>query len=160
MSFDLSLFRFADGDGGRVDATAMAALRAVIARHCGDAPDQFGYVLVNFEDGSSVELNTSGLEDEYTSCNFHIRSFSPHVLSFVYDLARAGGLTVLNPQSGGTEDSPMALFVDDDQPRHAPDSLAPFAPVCHSAAELAAQLGAGFDRWSAYRDSVAPKPSE
>jgi len=83
MSFDLILQRFKSGESEPADHEAVLG---VLQKHCKDRPDDFGYYVVPFQDGSSVEFSAKGLQtgESFTGCSFHLRGASKEVVKFVY----------------------------------------------------------------------------
>ena len=153
MSFDLYLSRFHCGDLRPVDGEAV--LR-VLRRHCREAADEFGFYGVSFADGSQLEFSARGLESGagLTGCAFHLQHCSEPVVTFVYDVARAGDMVIFNAQGSDTPDAPLAIVLADGQFEHLPAGVASHPVTCDSPAGLARLLGVAFERWGSYRDQV------
>ena len=153
MSFDLFLQAFESGGPAQVDRNKVVS---VLRRHCPDTADDFGFYLVQFPDGSDVEFSAKGLESdsEFTGCAFHVRGFSPHIIGFVFDVAKIGGMVILNAQGADTIVNPTTILTDQHQAAHVPSSLGKEAVLCSSPEHLAELLGTGFGNWKAYRDLI------
>jgi hypothetical protein len=156
MSFDLHLRHFAGGDSAPVDPGPVAR---VLARERHRGPDEFGFYLVEFADGASVEFNARGLggREPFDGCAFHLRGISPQLIEFVFDVARAGDFVLFNAQGDDSDESPVVITVGPDQAAHLPPELAEQykgRPVCASAEKLGAMLLPGFAGWEAYRNQV------
>jgi len=95
VSFDLYLQRFKSGGSAEV---SRAEVLAVLRRHSQVAADRFGFYLVDFPDGSSVEFSAKGLEDEesFTGCAVLVQGFSQSIVDFVFDVAKTGDMVILN----------------------------------------------------------------
>ncbi|WP_199101102.1 hypothetical protein [Dyella sp. ASV21] len=153
MSFDLFLQRFVSGDSAEVSRTVvLAALR----RHSQVAADRFGFYLVDFADGSSVEFSAKGLEgdESFTGCAFHVRGFSQSVIEFVFDIAKTGDMVILNAQGTGDASSPVAILTDMSQATHLPTEGLPNPVVCESSEHLSKLFGVGYQHWREFRDQV------
>jgi hypothetical protein len=116
--------------------------------------------LVKFADGSRLEYSAKQLESTgiFTGCGFHLRSLTPAVLEFVFEIAVAGDMVIFNAQ--GASDSttnPLAIPVDPAQVPHLPDGVAAEPVVCESPQRLAQLLGVGFGQWAGYRDRAIGK---
>lgn len=153
MSFDLFLQRFKSGDSADVSrVNVLAALR----RHSLVAADGFGFYLVDFPDGSSVEFSAKGLEGEgiFAGCAFHVRGFSQSIIEFVFDVAKSGDMVVLNPQGSGDATNPVAILTDASQAGNLPAELLPNPVLCTSSEHLSELFRGGYEHWRAYRDQV------
>ncbi|MBM7129562.1 hypothetical protein [Dyella mobilis] len=155
MSFDLFLQRFDSGTSAQVDR---AAVLSVLRTVCQQPEDRFGFYLVEFPDGSHVELSAKGLEtdDEFTGCAFHLRGFSKSLIFFVYDIAVAGDMVIFNAQgrSESQAEMPMTILTSADQAPHLPSAVAECFAICSSGVQLAQLLGASIEDWEGYRDRV------
>jgi hypothetical protein len=154
MSFDLHLERLEFGKSAQVDRACVLSL---LRRHCQNSADRFGYYELKFPDGSHVELQAKGLEsdDSFTGCGFHLRGFSPAILTFVFDLAVAGDMVIFNAQ--GIEDSlekPLVILVNQLQKIHLPEGMGHHPVLCTSPRQLTQLLGLSFEQWSEFRDAA------
>lgn len=148
MSFDLFLSCFRrDKEFGSVKQNILNVLR----QHCDEGPDQFGFYRPTFADGSQVEFSAKRLEIN-GGCAFHIRWFSQDIISFVYDIARSGGMVIFNPQGEDSETNPTAILTDQSQIDDLPPDLKLRPIFCSSAEQLSLYLASGFDRWAEYRN--------
>ncbi|MDR6937471.1 hypothetical protein [Luteibacter sp. 3190] len=156
MSFDLYLQRFEYGDSAEVSRPeVLAALR----RHSQVAADKFGFYVVDFADGSSVEFSAKGLEghENFTGCAFLIRGFSQCIVELVFDVAKAGGMVILNAQGNGSAANPIAILTDASQASHLPSEGLPNPVLCGSSQHLSSLLGVGHQQWQRFRDQVMGK---
>jgi hypothetical protein len=156
MSFDLHLAHFTAGDSAAIDPAPVAA---VLARERHTGPDDFGFYCVEFADGTSVELNASGLDgkDSFCGCAFHIHGIGPALVDFVFDIARAGDFVIFNSQGEDSPESPVLILVSPGQETNVPaDVVAQYQsrPVCTSGTMLGSLLFHGYDEWQAYRDRI------
>ncbi len=112
MSFDVFLQRFAGGESAEVDRRPVReVLRS--ARHRG--PDTFGFYVVAFPDGVEVEFSAKGLEskESFTGCAFHFRGFGDALMTFVFEVARAGDMVIIPAMEG----NPLVLLSEEQQTR-------------------------------------------
>jgi hypothetical protein len=153
MSFDLYLQRFRAGDSADV---SRGEVLAPLRRHSQVAADRFGFYLVDFSDGSSVEFSAKELEGEgsFTGCAFHVRGFSQSIIEFVFDVAKSGDMVVLNAQGSGDASSPVAILTDVSQAGNLPEEGLPNPVLCTSSEHLGKLLGGGYQHWRAYRDQM------
>ncbi len=153
MSFDLFLQVFRAGNAATVDR---ARVSAVLHQHRYDAPDKFSFYRVHFPDGSDVDFSASGLEsdDEFDGCAFHIYGFTPSIVNFIFDVAKAGEMVILNAQGSNTLASPTFILTDQSQSAELPEDAGACPVVCHSAEHLSELLGLGFENWKDYRNTV------
>ena len=140
MSFDLFLQRF---EGGSAAHAGREDVLAVVRRHRAEPPDEFGFYVVGFSDGSSVELSAKELErdGDFLGCAFHMHDFTPLVIAFVFAVARAGDFTIVNAQGADDPESPLLILTDPAQAAHLPQGLAEHPATCESAQRLAELLG-------------------
>jgi hypothetical protein len=74
-------------------------------------------------------------------------------MCFIYEVAVAGDMTVVNGQAHGTEESPSTIIVNDAQRRHLwPDPGV--VRLVTSPVELAQALVGDVSAWQGYRDQV------
>jgi hypothetical protein len=156
MSFDLHLQHFAAGESSPIDP---APVTAALARQRYMGPDDFGFYIVEFAGGSSVEFNASWLNsrESFTECAFHIRGTCPELFEFVFEVARAGDFVIFNAQGDDSAESPVLILVRPDQEAELPaDLVAQFQsrPVCMSGSMLARLLFPDYKEWEAYRDRI------
>lgn len=153
MSFDLFLHRFQHGDSFPADRNAVLE---VLRSYTNAEVDQFGFYLVDFEDGSCLELSSKQLQSDevFSDCAFHLRDFSSAVIRFVYEVATAGDFVIVNAQSDGSDENPMAVLVTEAQREHLPEGLDENPKVALSYQGLAEALGANIESWQTYRNHV------
>ncbi|MGC1619983.1 MAG: hypothetical protein WA765_15950 [Candidatus Acidiferrum sp.] len=155
MSFDVFLQKFAAGEPVEVDRDSVLA---VLQTREFIGPDEFGFYIVKFPGGVDVELSAKGLNGGaiFTGCAFHIRGMSPHLISFIFEIARAGDMVVLPAM----EDFVPILSSPEQKQQLPPDSAqhSPGAVVCRSPAELGALLSGGYAGWQEYRNQILNKP--
>lgn len=109
-----------------------------------------------------MEFSAEGLESfdkEFTGCAFHLRNFTPSVISFVFDIAAAGDMVIFNAQGEDTPESPLAILTHPHQLAQLPQGCASNPVFCGCARDLDRLLGMGFDDWSNFRDLVIGKPA-
>jgi hypothetical protein len=152
MSFDLYVVHVKDGDA------APAERRPVL-----DAIDRYGnverqgdnYYDAYFDDGSHAEFSAKGLEtdEEFDLCVFRLRNFTFPIMRFIYEVAVAGDMVMVNAQGHGTEESPSTIIVHDGQRQHLwPDPGV--VRLVTSPVELAEALVGDVSAWEGYRDQV------
>ncbi len=151
MSFDISFQYFKNGDSEPLPNPLRAKLNHLIQATQHDGQDDYGYYVLEFSDGSSVEMNAKGIKDdpEFSGVNFHLRGFADSVLSFLYKLGAEVEFTLVNPQAG--EGDIFAIF-NEGQREHLPEDFT--AKFCQSEAELRTYLEGDFENWSDYKDKV------
>jgi hypothetical protein len=153
MSFDLFLERFESGESAQVDRVTVLKL---LRQHCQDSEDQFGFYLLKFPDGSHTEFQAKGLESSSSStgCAFHLRGFSPTVLTFIFDVALSGDMVIFNAQGKDSPDNPLAILVHQTQKAHLPQAAGRHPILCTSPRHLSQLLGLAFEEWTEFRDSA------
>jgi hypothetical protein len=157
VSFDLYLERLVSGESAEVDK---AAVLEQLRRHCPDPGDKWGVYDVRFSDGSHVEFAAKGLESgdqKFTGCAFHLRGFTPPILEFVLDIAKAGDMCMFNAQGRDSPASPVAIVISEAQICHLPKAASSNPVHCTSAAHLAALLGGDHQEWESFRDRAIGK---
>lgn len=156
MSFDLFLERLVEGESAPVDRSRVLE---VLRKHCQKAADAFGFYNVEFTDGSRVELSAKNLESDggFTGCAFHLRSFSPLIIAFVFDVAVAGDMMIFNAQGRDTPDEPLVILVDQSQVKSLPAAIASNPVFCSSPYRLAELIGIGLGKWTEFRDTAIGK---
>jgi len=152
MSFDLILVHLQDGD------PAPAARRPVldVFDRCGKVERHGdGFYDAFFDDGSHVQFSASGLEtdDEFNCCVFNLRNFTFPIMRFIYEVAVAGDMVVVNLQGHGTEESPSTIIVNEGQRQHLWADPGVVRLVT-SPLELAQALVGDVSAWQGYRDQV------
>jgi hypothetical protein len=129
--------------------------------------------LISFLDGANVEFVAKDLIDDakpydpnelisnpfggpplpptppFFGCTFFVREFSPQLVDFVFEAARAGGFSI---EACGGGDLPTIL-VSESQSADLPTDDRNVV-VVDSGADLAQLLAAGHEKWQAYRDQV------
>ena len=151
MSFDVFLQKFVRGEPAKANRESV---RAVLSTQDFSGPDDFGFYDVRFTDGSEVEFSASGLsgESDFAACAFHIRGMSQRLVSFIWDIAKAGEMVILPAM-----DDFVPILSSLEQHNHLPQDLArdfPVPVVCKSPAELESLLVGGYSGWQRYRNQV------
>lgn len=151
MSFDVFLQRFDGGEPGIVDRDRV---RAVLEGHEFTGPDEFGFYDVSFSDGIHVEFSASGLADgnDFDGCAFHIRSMSPELARFMWEIATEGDMVILP----AVEDF-FPIVSSPGQASSLPSDMRRDYPpvVCGSAAELDSLLSGGYSGWKGYLEQIS-----
>ena len=151
MSFDVYLQRFDKGEPAEVSREpVLTVLRS--AKFTG--PDDLGFYVVEFPDGQDVEFSAEGLQGsgEFTGCAFHIRGISPHLVRFMFEVAKAGDMVLV-----ATMEPFVPILSRPEQRQQVPAELAendPAPVVCGSPEELHSLLSGGYESWQEYRDQV------
>ncbi len=151
MSFDIFLQKFSDGKPAEANREAVLSL---LKKSNFSGPDKFGFHIVKFPDGVDVEFSAKELYGvrEFTNCSFHVRGIGPHLIQFIFEIAKAGDMVILPAM----EDFIPILSLPG-QKEHLPQELAENDPppiVCESAAELESLLCGGYESWRKYRDQI------
>jgi hypothetical protein len=151
MSFDVFLQRFAAGQSAQV---SREQVRAVLTTRKFIGPNDFGFFIVQFPDGVDVEFSAKGLRDsaDFKGCAFHIRCMSPHLVRFMFEVAKAGDMVMLPLM----EDF-VPILSNSAQRGELPTELIQKDPgpvLCGSPEELESLLAGGFAEWQKYRDKV------
>lgn len=152
MSFDLYVVHLENGE------PAPAERRPVLDAfdRCGNVERHGdGFYDAFFDDGSHVQFSASGLEtdEEFNICAFRLRNFTFPIMRFMYEVAVAGDMALVNAQGHGTEASPSTIIVNEGQRQH----LWPDAGVVRlvtSPVALAQALLGDVSAWQGYRDQV------
>jgi hypothetical protein len=147
MSFDVFLQRFV---GGEPAEASRETVRAVLRATQHDGPDEYGYYIVKFPDGTDAELSAEGLDggDSFTGCALHVRAMNSHLVAFIFEIGKAGDMVVLPAM----EDFAPTLSSPEQGNQLPPDLLhGDLAPIwCKSALELEVLLTGGYAAWQEY----------
>lgn len=151
MSFDVFCVHFENGE--RAEADREPVLAVLHSAHF-TGPDNFGFYVVYLDDGASLELGASKLEGQstFTGCTFFLHELTEAVVAFIFDVARAGDMTML-----ATMPDAVPILVGEHQKVHLPLDLLDAFPgiaVCESQADLFVLLSQGHTDWKVYRDRV------
>ena len=151
MSFDVFLQRFVAGKPAEV---MREAVQAVLDSTDFTGPSELGFYLVRFPDGVSVEFLAGGLSgtQKFTGCAFFIRGMSPHLIRFIFEVAKAGDMGIIPMM----EDSVM-IFPSMEQLHQLPLNYPPKGcrrVVCASPEELECLMTGGYSGWQKYRNYV------
>lgn len=151
MSFDVYLQRFDKGQPAKVSREqVLSVLRSTKF----SGPDDFGFYVVKFPDGQDVEFSAEGLQGsgEFTGCSFQIRGMSPHLVRFMFEVAKAGDMVLI-----ATMEPFVPILSRPEQQEQLPAELAendPAPVVCGSPEELDSLLSGSYESWQKYRDQV------
>lgn len=114
------------------------AVNAVLARHPHESPAEFGFYRVYFDD-VDTEFNGDGLDgkEPFTSCAFHIRGLCPELITFVFDVSKAGNMVIFNAQGEDTPERPVMIYSHPEQAQHVPKDMYKNPALCTSGVEYA-----------------------
>lgn len=121
------------------------AVRVVLKHANAKGPDDFGYYVVETDDGCGAEVCASNLRD---SCMVSVRGLTPGLVRFLFDLLKAGNWVMVPAMEPN-----IAISCSPENLKGIPEDF-PKVLACTSADELGAQLSDGFKRWPKYRDQV------
>jgi hypothetical protein len=110
--------------------------------------------VVTFADGADVEFSAQGLDgtQSFSGCAFHLRGMSAQVVSFVFDIAKAGDFVILPAMENF-----VPILSHPSQRTMIPKDL-PEAVLSESSSELEALLTGGYSAWRKYRDTPSALP--
>jgi hypothetical protein len=152
MSFDLYVIHMKDGDPAQADRRAVLE----VFERCGNLERHGdGFYDAFFDDGSHVQFSAGGLEtdEDFNICTFYLRNFTFPIMRFIYEVAVAADMTIMNGQGHGTAESPSTIIVNEGQRQHLwPDPGA--VKLVTSPLELAQALVGDVSAWRGYRDQV------
>ncbi|WP_417378896.1 hypothetical protein [Gimesia sp.] len=125
-------------------------LQKLFAKKGAQQPDEFGCYLVEFEDGTGLELFFDGLAEgsEFSGGMAALRSLTTDIASFLYTVADQGNLVILPAM----ED--MRPIVTSAENAERVSSRWPETVLISSTEELMQILSGGFGDWSEFRDRV------
>ena len=152
MSFDLFVVHVKDGDAAPAERRPVLD---VLDRYGNVERQDKGFYDAVFDDGSHVEFSAKGLEtdEDFDVCAFYLRNFTFPIMRFIYEVAVAGDMVVVNAQGHGTEESPSTIIVNEGQRQHLwPDPGV--VRLVTSPLELAQALVGDVSAWQGYRDRV------
>ncbi|WP_417387532.1 hypothetical protein [Gimesia sp.] len=136
--------------GERINAEERSRLQELFAQQGAAEPDDFGCYLIEFEDGTGIELFFSGLADnpDFNGGMAALRSLTTNIVSFLFAVADQGNLVILPAMD---EMRPLVTSAE-----NAERVLSRWSDtvVVSSPAELLQILSGGFGDWSDYRDRV------
>jgi|GEM_PF-3219313 len=110
MSYDISLQKIDNGDSGICTPEETQACINLLNTVNTDKPDQFNFVVLEFKDGSSVELGLWKDEKAITGCTFFTRGISLRMVEFIFNMAVAGNFVILDTGGSDTPESPIAIM--------------------------------------------------
>jgi len=110
MSYDISLQKIQNGDSGICSPEEAKACINLLETVNTDKPDEFNFVILEFEDGSSVEVSLWTDEKAITGCTFFTRGISLCMVEFIYNMAVAGNFVILDTGGEDTPESPIAIM--------------------------------------------------
>ena len=156
MSFDLYVVHLENGDPAPAERRPVLdafGQHGNVERH-GD-----GFYDAFFDDGSHVQFSSKGLEtdEDFDICGFQLRNFTFPIMRFIYEVAVAGDMMVVNAQGHGTEESPSTIIVSEGQRQHLWRDPG-VVRVVTSPVELAQALVGDVSAWQGYRDQVVVGP--
>jgi len=110
MSYDISLQKILNGDSNIcTPEEAEACINLLKTVHI-DEPDEFGFVVLEFDDGSSVEVHLWKDQKAITGLTFFTRGISLSMAEFIYNMAVAGNFVILDTGGEDTLESPIAMM--------------------------------------------------
>jgi hypothetical protein len=121
------------------------AVRAVLKNANAKGPDDFGYYVVETNDGGGAEVSTDKLRD---SCMVSVRGLTPGLVRFLFDVLKAGNWVMLPAMATN-----IAITSSPEHLKGVPDGF-PEVATCTSADELGVLLSDGFKAWKKYRNRV------
>lgn len=160
MSYDISVQKIVDGDRGLCTPEEARACVQLLRTITTEEPDEFNFLELEFDDGSSVEVSIWDDETAIAGCMLFTRGISEALVKFMFDLATAGNFVILDTGGADTPDSPVAIVTSEDLLATIGDDLFEYPKVCKSASELSAILGLSSEEWLAYRDHVVASYQE
>jgi len=110
MSYDISLQKIQNGDSGVCTPKEAEACINLLKTVHTDKPDEFNFVILEFEDGSSVEVSLWKDEKAIAGLTFFTRGISLCMAEFIYNMAVAGNFVILDTGGEDTPESPIAIM--------------------------------------------------
>lgn len=110
MSYDISLQKIQNGDSGICSPEEAEACIKLLETVNAYKPDEFSFVILEFKDGSSVEVGLWKDEKAITGCTFFTRGISLCIVEFIYNMAVAGNFVILDTGGEDTPENPIAIM--------------------------------------------------
>jgi hypothetical protein len=128
-----------------LNADEVGAVQKVLREVTVRGPDEHGCCVVELSDGGGAEVFADDLE---TGCMVSLRGMTPGLLTFLYDLLKAGNWVMIPAM----EDT-AAITTSLNSLQRVPDDFLRIV-VCNSVEELSQLLSGGIRAWEKYRDQV------
>ncbi len=156
MSFDVFMQKFENGDSALCTPQEHSSIHDTLKTYGYDGPDEYGFYIVHFSNGASVEFSAAGLDapSGFGNCALHMRGFHEEVITFIYKIATVGNFVIINAQANGTPESPMFIVINEAQTQHLPDGEDFHNAQCDHPEHLAALLTGDFNSWSSWKDKI------
>jgi len=154
MSFDISVHRIVDGKSPPCNPKEAQACIDLLANITSGQADDFNFLYLEFEDGSGTEVSIWEDPNNITHATFFTRGLSASILGFIYDLAVAGNMMILNMQGSDSSEHPIAIAPNETIKSLIGEAGFEHIVVCSGPEELAKFLGASFSDWSNFRDKA------
>jgi len=110
MSYDISLYRIKNGEIVFCTPEEAAACINLLKTVYTNKLYEDNRVVMQFEDGSSVEVGLWEDEKAITGLTFHTRGISLCMAEFIYNMAVAGNFVILDTGGDDTLENPLALM--------------------------------------------------
>jgi hypothetical protein len=135
----------------RLSASERAAVLGLLRSGGAADPDRFGSYVLDLPDGGSAEVFAAELRgpEQCDGLMVAARSMTPGLVSFLWELCRAGNLVAIPVVEG-----PVVAVASEGQ-RARVRTRWPEAIVVGSPEAFGRLLSGGFGAWQAYRDQVA-----
>lgn len=153
MSFDVLLYHFKNGEPAPANRIAtkeyLKDYKLVLRNHGGN-------IYLTHEDGTEfdIEISITDLEneaEEFNAVSFNLHGLSLTVCNFIFGLALAGELVIVNPQSGPTFILNEKTTKLSDLPEGIEDEE---FPIISSGKELYTLLIEGYEAWVDYKNKI------
>jgi hypothetical protein len=128
-----------------LEEAELDAVKSALADNHAIGPDEFGFYVIELEDGGTAEIQAGDLQE---TCMVSVQSITPGLVKLLFDVLQAGKwvmLPAMEPNVAVTC-SPELLEI-------LPARFGP-AILCRSQIELGILLLKGFTAWQNYRNTV------
>jgi len=152
MSFDISVHRIINGEAPPCNKDEADACIKLLRSINQETPDEFGFLYLEFEDGSGTEVSIWKDPAEITHCTFFTRGLSKKLLEFIYNMALAGNMVILNMQAEDSSENPTAMAPNQNILDNMGDAGFENIALCESPEKLAQMIDGSFGDWADFRD--------
>lgn len=136
MSYDICLQKIIAGDSGLCTPDEAQACIELLATIVSYEPDEYNFLILEFDDGSSTEISIWDDETAISGCMFFTRGISPPLLEFIYKMSKAGGFVILDTGGSDTAESPMAIMTSNGVLKKVGKNVFEHPRLCETVSEL------------------------
>jgi len=144
MSHDIFLNRVVGSEKSVCSPQEAQACVDLLRSINSDKLDEFNFLRLEFQDGSTVEISIWEDATAITGCAFYMRGLSKPLIEFIFDMSLAGNFVILD--SSGTDNiddsrGPLAIMTSPETLNEVGPNIFKHPRLCESVPELAEIFG-------------------